>query len=68
MSLSFAVLSAGVHLGFGHRPGSAEGLGPVAFFAIHPAYLGALAIAAVAMLLSRLANARLARCTEGSCS
>lgn len=67
-SLSFAAVSAGVHLSFGHRPGSAAGLGPVAFFTIHPAYLGALAISAVALLVMRLARLRLARRAEGSCS
>jgi hypothetical protein len=68
VSLCFALLSAGVHLGFGHRPGSAEALGPVGFITIHPAYLAAVAIAAVAALCLRLARVRLARRAKDSCS
>lgn len=64
VSLCFAAFSAGVHLSFGHRPGSAEGLGPVSFLAIHPAYLAALAVAAVAVLSLGLARVRLARDAE----
>lgn len=68
VSVAFAIVSIGVHILFGHRPGSAEGLGPVAFFAIHPAYLGTSAMAALAALFSRLARARQAERTEESCS
>lgn len=68
VSVAFAIVSIGVHMTFGHRPGSAEGLGPSAFFSIDPAYLGAFAMAAMAALLARLARVRLARPTEDSCS
>ncbi len=57
----FALVSGGVHLAFGHRPGSSDGLGPIAFFAIHPAYLGTLFMASTAAWLSRTAGVRLDR-------
>jgi hypothetical protein len=68
VSVAFAIVSIGVHMAFGHQTGSAEGLGPLAFFAIHPAYFGVMAMAALGALLSRLARARLTRQEEGSCS
>ena len=68
MSVVVAIVSIGIHLAFGHRPASAEGLGPIAFFAVHPAYLGAVAMAAMATLSVRLTRVRLAERTEGPCS
>lgn len=61
VSVGFAILSIGVHLTFSHRPGSAEGLGLIAFLIVHPAYLGALFTAAVGALLASLAKSRLER-------
>ena len=57
----FAIVSGGVHLAFGHRPGSPDGLGAVPFFAIHPAYLGALFMTSTAAWFSRVAGTRLDR-------
>ena len=59
VSVAFSVVSIAVHLTFGHRPGTTEGLGPKAFFAIHPAYLGALFMAAIGALLANRATSRL---------
>lgn len=47
-ALTFGCLSLIVHLAFGHRPGSADALGPVAFFEVHPAYVAVFAIGACA--------------------
>lgn len=61
VSVAFTMVSIGVHLTFDHRPGSTEGLGPKAFFATHPAYLGALFMAAAGALLANRAKSRLER-------
>jgi hypothetical protein len=56
VSVVFAVVSIAVHLAFGHRPGSVEGLDLPAFFALHPSYLGVFAMAAGAGLLAHFAK------------
>ena len=53
-ALAFGLLSVAVHFAFGHRPGTAEALGPMAFFAVHPAFLVVFALAVVAVAASRL--------------
>ena len=59
VSITFAIVSMGVHLAFGHRPGTAEGLGPLAFFTVHPAYLGTVAMASTVGLFAHLGRSRL---------
>lgn len=52
-ALTFGLLSLAVHLAFGHRPGTAEALGPVAFFEAHPAFLVVFAAGVVAVVAGR---------------
>jgi hypothetical protein len=57
-ALAAGAVSLGVHLAFGHAPGSPEALGPVAFVSIHPAYLAVAGLAAAGLVLARLAVRR----------
>ena len=45
-------VSAAVHLTFGHRPGTAEGLDVLGFVAVHPSYLAVLVVAVAALGIS----------------
>ena len=55
-ALAFGLLSLAVHVAFAHRPGTAEALGPVSFFEVHPAYLVVFVVAAGAIALSRFVH------------
>ncbi|MEM7349499.1 MAG: hypothetical protein AAF657_01750 [Acidobacteriota bacterium] len=55
VAVVFGVLSLAVHLAFGHRPGTAEALGPIAFFDVHPSFLAVFALAALGLVVRRRA-------------
>jgi hypothetical protein len=48
-----ALVSLGIHFGAGHRPGTLEALGLGGFLAAHPAPLVTMAVAILAVWLSR---------------
>jgi hypothetical protein len=50
-SLAFLILSVTVHLAFGHRPGTDQALGFVAFFREHPAF-AIVGVASLALVLA----------------
>ena len=52
-AMAFGLLSLTVHLAFGHRPGTTEVLGLVAFFEAHPAYLIVFVIVRLAAVAGR---------------
>ena len=51
--VTLVVASALTHVLTGHRPGTADALGPLAFARAHPAMLVALALGAAGIVLSR---------------
>lgn len=53
-ALGSGAVSAAVHLAFGHRPGTAEGLDAVGFVAVHPSYLVVLVVALASLGVSSL--------------
>lgn len=55
-ALAAGAVSVGVHVAFGHAPGGSESLDPVAFLAIHPAYLAVAGLAVAGWVLARIAG------------
>lgn len=51
LALALVAFSCGIHLAFGHRPGTDQALGLVGFIGEHPAFLVA---AGAALLLARV--------------
>lgn len=51
-AIGCGLVSLAVHVAFGHRPGTAEALGPASFVALHPAYLGVVASAVLGLRLA----------------
>jgi hypothetical protein len=61
LALGLAGAALGVHLAFGHRPGSPTALAPPAFLAEHPAFLVVACLVALAYAVSGAAARRTRR-------